>query len=130
MNFLVAFILALLISLGFSRSYRGESSGMPVIFMFILLVLAGLAAQYWVMPFGPIVWGIAWMPLVATVLIFTVLLIMPSPYQGRKAREKKEVIQNEVKAAATISVFMWLLLFLLSVAVLVGYFRNPIMNPL
>jgi hypothetical protein len=130
MNFLVAFILALLISLGFSRSYRGESSGMPVIFMFILLVLAGLAAQYWVMPFGPIVWGIAWMPLVATVLIFTVLLIMPSPYQGRKPREKKEVIQNEVKAAATISVFMWLLLFLLSVAVLVGYFRNPIMNPL
>jgi hypothetical protein len=125
MNFLVAFMLALLISLGFSRSYRGESSGMPVIFMFVLLVLAGLAAQYWVMPFGPVVWGISWMPLVATVLIFTMLLITPSPYQGRRPRDKKEIIQNEVKAAATISVFMWLLLLLLIVSVLVGYFRSP-----
>jgi hypothetical protein len=125
MNFLVAFILALLISLGFSRSYRGESSGMPVIFMFVLLVLAGLAAQYWVMPFGPVMWGISWMPLVATVLIFTVLLITPSPYQGRRPRDKREIIQNEVKAAATISIFMWLLLLLLIVSVLVGYFRSP-----
>jgi hypothetical protein len=125
MNFLVAFMLALLISLGFSRSYRGESSGMPVIFMFVLLVLAGLAAQYWVTPFGPVVWGISWMPLVAAVLIFTMLLITPSPYQGRRPRDKKEIIQNEVKAAATISIFMWLLLLLLSVSVLVGYFRSP-----
>ena len=123
MAFLVAFILAFLISLGFSRSYRGESSGMPVIFTFVLLMLAGLAAQYWVMPFGPVVWGISWMPLVATVVIFAVLLIMPSPYQGRTIREKKEAAQSEVKAAAAISIFMWILLALLSVAVLIGYFR-------
>ena len=127
MILLIAFVLALVISLIFSPSLRDkDSSTAPVIVMFVILLLAGIAAPYWVVPFGPLVWGIAWMPLVITVLIFSFLLAAPSPYKSRRYRNKingNKVNEEEVAETAAISIFAWILFVLLSIAALVGYLR-------
>lgn len=124
MAILIALFLGLLASIIFTLPFRGresrESSVVAVILIFIFLALAALAVQYWIMPFGPSVWGIS----LTAILIIVWLLATPSPYQKRMKGAKGEQLE-EVKVAASISGFMWTLLVLLSAAALIGYYRTP-----
>jgi len=125
MPIVVAFILALLIALLISPSHRNKGASITslVIFFFILF-MAGVAAQYWIVPFGPSLWGVAWIPLIFIILIFT-FLFAASPYQRSttKAGEKAEEIST---AGEAISIFVWLLLCLLIVAVIIGFYRTSV----
>ena len=121
MAILIVLFLALVISIISALPFRGrEPSVVTVILIFIILAMAGLVAQYWIMPFGPLICGVSLM----TILIIAFLLATPSPHQRRIKGAKGEE-QKVVKAAASIGGLMWTLLFLLSAAVLIGYFRAP-----
>jgi hypothetical protein len=122
MGILAALALALIISFIFSTSNRSkESSVAPIIVMFFILLLAGISVQYWVTPFGPLLWGVAWLPLIITLTIFTLLLITPSPYQRRTNSENAE----KEAASAALSIYVWILIALLIIVALTGYFRQP-----
>src|SRR4051812_19109667 len=106
-----AFIVALLVALLFAPGYR-KGSFAPLIVFFMILFLAGIASQYWIMPFGPVWWGVSWMPLLFIILLFSFLFSAPSPYEKRAA--KSSTVQEATSiGVAAVSIFIWLLLVLL-----------------
>ena len=126
MNILAAFLLAVVITLAFTPGYRSRQSSMaPLGLFFFVLFLIGIAAQYWIVPFGPKMWGISWIPLLFLVLLFSFVFAAPSPYRGWKAKEERET-EEAVSAIAAVSIFVWLLFLLLIVAILIGVFRTPL----
>jgi hypothetical protein len=121
MSIFAAFILALLISLLFAPGYR-KGSYLPLALFFFLLFLAGVASQYWITPFGPVWWGVSWGPLGFILLLFTLLFIVPSPYERTVVKTN---VAETPPATAAISIFMWLLLLMLLVAIVLGIFIKP-----
>lgn len=122
MSIFAAIILALIISLLFAPGYR-RGSFAPLIIFFFVLFMAGIASQYWIIPFGPAWWGISWMPLLFILLIFTLLLAAPSAYERKAAKTNNT---PETASVAAISIFIWLLLLMLSIAILIGFFSTPV----
>ena len=122
MSIFAAIILALIISLLFAPGYR-RGSFAPLITFFFVLFMAGIASQYWILPFGPALWGISWMPLLFILLIFTLLFAAPSPYERKAAKTNNT---PETASVAAISIFIWLLLLMLSIAILIGFFNTPV----
>ena len=81
----------------------------------IILILAGLAAEAWITPIGPVTWGVAWAPTLLAIIVISLLLAAASP--PRDARKSTgptaEPANKEEAAAVAIGGFFWLLLFLL-----------------
>ena len=125
MPIVAAFILALLLSLLFVPDFRRGAFGSFVIFFFILF-MGGIFTQYWIIPFGPVWWGVTWMPLLFILLIFTFLLVIPSPYERRRMIKTNES-NTEENASAAISIFVWLVFTILLIAILIGIFRIPML---
>lgn len=124
MEFLAAFILAFLVTLIFAMGYRGSGSSLTQIaVLFFILFIAGIAGQYWIMPFGPVLWGISWLPLLFIVLVVTLLFAAPPPYavKKRKAEEKAE----DSPAKMVVSIGVWIILLSLLMAAIIGYNKMP-----
>src|SRR3954463_6664290 len=120
MSIFAAFILALLISLLFAPGYR-RGSYAPLVIFFFILFMAGIASQYLITPFGPVWYGISWMPILLIILIFTFLFAAPSPYERRRiANSNDDEKQPASAAAAAISIYVWLLFTILLIAIIVG----------
>lgn len=120
MSIFGAFILALLISLLFAPGYR-KGSYMPLAIFFFILFMAGIASQYWITPFGPVWYGISWMPILLVILIFTFLFAAPSPYERRRIVKSNDDEKQAASAAvAAISIYLWLLFTILFIAIIVG----------
>jgi len=117
MGILAVFIIALLISLLFSSGYRNRPSIVPFIIFFLVLFMAGLAGRFWIVPYGPLLWGVAWIPLFFLVLLFAFLFSAPPLHTRRSDR---------AEAAEAISIFVWLLFCVLLIAVIAGFLRSPI----
>ncbi len=84
----------------------------------LILVLAGLAAGLWIAPSGPIIWGVAWVPILMTIIIIALLLGAASP------RKQKPTLTNSeshkpvphYRETATLGALFWILLiFMLGV---------------
>jgi hypothetical protein len=120
MGIIAAICIALVLSLIFSSGNKGNSFGSIIIF-FLLLFMTILAGHFWITPFGPVYWGIAWMPLFLVGIISAFLLMIPPPLS--RTRNLKVDIEEPTSALATISVFIWLLFLILLFAVILGFFR-------
>jgi hypothetical protein len=118
MIILAAFLIALIVSMLFAPGYRTNGLS-PFIIFFFILFFAGLAGQYWIVPFGPNWWGVSWGPILIIVLIFTFLFAAPSPYESRKHK-------TDAGAAAVLAIsgFIWLLFIVLAIAIALGYYRS------
>jgi hypothetical protein len=121
MSILTVFIIALIISLLFAPGYR-QGSFSPLLLFFFVLFLGGLAGHYWIIPFGPVWWGVSWMPLLFIMLLFLFLLSASSPYDSYRSKANKSV---EASASAAVGLFVWMLLILLFVAVIIGFLNPP-----
>ena len=120
-----AFILSLLISLMFAPGYR-KGSFAPLAIFFFILFMAGIASQYWITPFGPVLYGISWMPLLFIILIFTFLFAAPSPYERRNISKTNDEKQSASAAVAAMSIYLWLLFTILFIAIIVGVLTKTV----
>ena len=82
--------------------------------------MAGIASQYWITPFGPVLYGISWMPLLIIILIFTFLFAAPSPYERRNISKTNNEKQTASTAVAAMRIYLWLLFTILFIAIIVG----------
>lgn len=91
----------------------------------LILILAGLAAEAWVDPVGPTIWGVAWIPIILVILIFALLLSAATPARRRQRRPMEtpppETEESEEETAAVaVSGFFWLFLVILLGIILWG----------
>jgi len=127
MGIFAALVLALIVSMIFSVTFRNrETSGMPVVITFLVLALSGVAAQYWISPFGPTLLGFTWMPLIGAELIMALLLVALSPFSQQRPASRNEPFEKEDKAPATaagITLILWILICVLAAVSLIGYLQ-------
>ncbi len=124
MSIAAAFIIALLISMIFlsPTGYRRDRIAVvPVILFFTVLFMAGIAAQYWITPFGPIIWGVSWLPVLFMVLLFSILLSSPPVRYHRRELAAGEPATG---SAEPISPLVWAMLVLLLTAIIIGVSRK------
>ncbi|MFW6275129.1 MAG: hypothetical protein ACOC2M_00685 [bacterium] len=98
----------------------------------VIVTLAGLAADVWLTPAGPVAWGKAWIPTLFVMLIFALLLAAATPlkHKGRFDETKGPVPSKKVQRQAAIGAFFWVLLVVLLAFILWGVigehsFRQP-----
>src|SRR5687768_11575669 len=115
MGIVAALLIALLVSLIFAPGYRRSGSLAALFVFFFVLFLAGIAAQYWIVPFGPSYWGVYWFPNVFFVLLLALLFLSPTSYGNRKVTTGD--VQAATTAATVISAFVWLILVGLVIAI-------------
>ena len=117
---LLTVLAAVIISAVFYYVFKSTGPWESFWTFLLVLVLAGLAAGLWITPVGPVMWGVAWVPILMAIIIFALLLGAASP------RKEEPVVSNSNRQepsprdrkAATIGALFWILLiFLLGIII-------------
>lgn len=114
MGIVAALCIALILSILFSRK---RPFGATALFFFIVFI-AVTAASYWIIPFGPVYQGVAWVPLLLIGVVCAFLIMIPAPVTTRNSNN-----DASVPVAAT-GIFVWLLFLLLAFAAVSGFYRS------
>jgi hypothetical protein len=130
MEFIVAIIIALLLAILFSTAfgYSGTTweGVMPLFLTFFLLIfLAAWAAGLWFAPFGPVLLGVAWLPILFVALLAALLLAAFTPQRSRGEPVPAEGTRAGEEVAVGISVFFWVAVVFLLGAIIAGYLLRP-----
>jgi hypothetical protein len=112
---LITFIITLVIALFTKRPLRG------LWLFFFIVFLASWAGQLWITPFGPLYLGIAWFPLLITALLFWFLILALIPPIAPAVPENNA--GEKQSAVAAFGAFFWIMLTLLIISVIAGYYR-------
>ena len=126
----IALILTAVFAGGFRRT--GPWEGWWV--FFLVVVLGGWMAALWARPIGPPVYGVAWLPILCVGLVLALLMAAATPpREHRIDRGSPEDLDHpstadqprgdtaEVARAVTLSMFFWIMILGLLVAIVVGY---------
>jgi hypothetical protein len=92
----------------------------------LVLILAGVAASVWIEPIGPIIYNIAFVPILVVILIFAFFLaaVTPPRYSRKYPLQENTPEPNEEELPVlAISTFFWVFLVALVMAALLGVFR-------
>lgn len=92
----------------------------------LVLILAGLTASVWIEPVGPMLYNIAWVPILAVILLFALFIAALTPPRYNRKQPMQEDIPepagDELPVLAISTVF-WVFLFALLVAAAIGLLR-------
>lgn len=92
----------------------------------LVLILAGLAASAWIEPVGPVLYDIAWVPILIVILLFALFLAAVTPPRYSRRQPPQEHIPEptgEELPVLAISTIFWVFLFALLIAAAVGILR-------
>jgi len=123
--FLVAIIVSALYVLFTKR--RGRRTG--IIWLFLIVFLATWSGGVWLKPIGPALWGIHWLSFLFVGIVVGLIMAVFSyqkPPMGRQETlamlermEEREMLREATYI--TLSLFVWILLIALVVAVILRY---------
>jgi hypothetical protein len=121
--FLIAIVFASILFYGLKQS-AGWGGFWGLLF---ILFLVAWAARLWILPAGPVFWGFAWIPIGFVVFLF-VLLIAAAPKKDSHRTppddpEHDQTAKGLKGAAAIFSIFFWILVVALILAIIIGYIR-------
>jgi hypothetical protein len=122
-DLLLALAVALLLTAIFSAGFRNRGPWGAWWIFLLVVFLATWAGGLWLVPFGPTVFDVAWLPFLFVGLIAALLLAAAVP-PARPPRTYGEAVAEaraEEAAVAAFSIFFWVLLVGLAVAVIVSY---------
>lgn len=101
--------------------------------LFAVLFLALWVSGIYIQPFGPVLWGVAWLPMIVSAVVFTIILLAIAPIVGTTRRTKDGRLRNQEKerdpnykparqdnpsADRFGGTFFWMLIVLFSIAIL------------
>jgi hypothetical protein len=128
-EFVVALIVALLVSVLFGYALRRRIPRKGFFWFFLILLLATWAGGMWIGPFGPTFRGIFWLPFVLVAVLVGLLLAAIAPRRAPTGRietlEMLEEIEQKRKLEKltyiSFGVFFWVALFALITVIIVRY---------
>lgn len=128
-EFTFALIIALVFSVVFAWIIRRQGPRGGFFWFFLIILLATWAGGIWVAPFGPVLWGVYWLPFFIVAFIFSLMVSLSA--HGRQPRTREETLKRiedarkeealEELTYVTLGVFFWFLLVTLVVGILVRY---------
>jgi hypothetical protein len=126
-HFVVAFFVALILSLIFVRGFRRAGPWASFLAFFIIVFLASWAGGLWLRPLGTALWGVYWLPFLMVGLIFA-LVIAAASIPSRPTRpsvelaQKDEVEISEAKTTLTaLGLFFYIVIIALAVSIISQY---------
>lgn len=127
MEFIIAFSVALALSLIFVYGFRRKGPWTNFYTFFLIIFLATWAGGLWITPIGPSIRGIFWLPFLLVGAVFSLLLAAATPRSDQPSIElkTKKQVKKEETIEIAISIFMWILIIFLTLAIIVGYWFYP-----
>jgi hypothetical protein len=123
-DFLFAAVFAVLLTLIFSTLFRRKGPWSRGLVFFLIVFLAAWAGGVWLLPFGPTLFGVTWLPfLIAGLFVALILAAALPPQMTEEPSEKKIVLEKRTDAVERkrFDAFFFLLIGALLIAVILGY---------
>lgn len=122
-DILVAFITALVFTIGIAFIFGRPATLVTYILLFILLMLAILAGANWIVPIGIPVAGYYWATYLLLGLIFSLLFLalMPGLRPPRNLPEAQRQDRKEAVTVLTFDFFFVLLVLILAIVIVISY---------
>lgn len=117
---LIAFVLALVVSLGF----LGYAWGVGFFLFFLILFLVTWAGGIWITPFGPICWGVSWLPFLFVGILIALIMAALIPDNRRRKIMLEEAgpeARPTTETFIAVDVFFWVLIASLVAVLIIGY---------
>lgn len=123
-DFLFAAVFAILLTLIFTTLFRRKGPWSRGLVFFLVVFLAAWAGGIWVVPFGPTLFGVSWLPfLIAGLFVALILAAAIPPQMSEQPSEKKIELERGSEAIdqKRFDAFFFLLIGALLIAVILGY---------
>lgn len=119
---LFSFLIALFFTLFFAFGFKNSGPWGNIWLFFIILFLGIWASSFYLIPAGPLFYGVNWVPLFFMGLFFALLLasIIPAKEAKRNRRHKDEE-PGGPPAMVALGGFFWVLIILLVLLIIWGY---------
>ncbi len=116
LKILLIVLAAILVSVLFFYALRTRGPWGSFWSFLLILTLAGIAAEAWLNPIGPVAFGMAWIPVLFVIVIFGLLLGAASP-KAKKGKshtlENNDGLTRQETTALALGAFFWLLVVVL-----------------
>ena len=119
-------VIALVLSFIFIAAFRTRGPWGSIVLFFLLIFLAAWAGSVWIQPVGPVLWGVAWVPMLVLALLMGLLLAAVTHRGVKESLKSKSIAEDpdpeHVVTAVAIGTFFWLLILGILLVIIIGYF--------
>ena len=84
-----------------------------LLWFFLVVSLFAWAGGVWLVPFGPTLWGIGWLPIIFMGILVSLLLTAASPRTRRWRLTSKEKAASDAENRAVVDAIFWILVICL-----------------
>lgn len=118
--FIAAVVVAVLLTIAFAATYRGDGSWAGLWVFFALIFLFAVAGGIWTAPYGPVYWGVPWFGIIFWgVLVALLLAAVATPSRRRALRASAAPEPDDTPIV--LGIIFWILLVLLVVSIVWGF---------
>jgi hypothetical protein len=109
---LVALLLAVILTLFFAIGFRGQRWGPGIAIFFLILFLTTWAGGLWLIPVGPLTWGVHGVSFLVVALATGLLLaaVTPDARRYEDIRPSEDAFDCRCETAIALDVYFWLLI--------------------
>jgi hypothetical protein len=112
-DLLVALFFGMIIVSVVSRAFGTRGPWDSYLLFFLVVSLFAWAGGVWLVPFGPVYWGIGWLPIVFMGILVSLLLTAASPRTRRLRMKSKEKDTTNQESRAVVDAIFWILIICL-----------------
>jgi len=118
-DLIVALVVGLIIVSIVSLAFGTKGPWGSLLWFFLAVSLFAWAGGVWLVPFGPMFWGMSWIPIMFMAFLVSLLLTAASPRNPRWRRKaSQEEAISEAGTKAVVDVIFWVvIIFLLIFAI-------------
>jgi hypothetical protein len=121
----VALVVGMIIVLIVSRAFGTKGPWGSLLWFFLVVSLFAWAGGVWLVPFGPMFWGIGWLPIIIMGFLVSLILTAASPRTPRWRRASKEEVTSEAGTRAVVDIIFWVVIICLLIFGLGHYTSYP-----
>jgi hypothetical protein len=124
-HFILALLIAVLLTFGIVAITGMRRPWTGLLPLMLIILLASWAGGIWITPFGPLLWGITWLPFLLSGLI--VALIVAAAGMPEKRESTVELVDPQQRQAQregtrlVLNVFVVSLILILLVSIVIRY---------
>ena len=122
-DFIIAFSIAIIFVLILRAIFGRRAPFGSVWILLLFLFLVTWAGGLWLVPFGPTLFDVTWLPFLVVGVFIAIILATTVPPEPKHPRTVEEARAEETAATglAGLTVFFWITILLTIIAILLAY---------